>query len=357
MKAMSRQLDVRGCNGSQRPNEGAIGHEARGPIMTQDNPTEAVPSDGSVDIVIVNWNSGRQLQRVLASVQRHADIDTTKAFVVDNDSSDGSQRVSMASLQTILLQQDSNLGFARACNIGANAGRGRFILFLDPDAEIVDRSIQTAVAFLNEKDNASFGICGIHLYGEEGATQKHCVRFPTARSFIGQSLGLDVLFPSAFQPMFMTDFDHEESRPVDHVIGAFYLIRREVFDALGGFDERFFVYLEDLDLSLRASRAGWRTYYLAQASAFHKGGGTSEQVKARRLFYSLRSKLLYAFKHFSTLPALAVMAVTLFVEPFARTARAGLRRSRSEFGETLSAYGLLFADMPRLIPLFLRGRA
>ena len=98
-------------------------------------------------------------------------------------------------------------------------------------------------------------------------------------------LGLSRLSPH-FPGLFMRDWAHGDSRPVDHVMGAFTLMRRSLFDSLLGFDERFFMYLEDLDFSLRAGRAGWRSFYLAEARVYHKSGGTSEQIKGRRAVLS-----------------------------------------------------------------------
>jgi GT2 family glycosyltransferase len=145
----------------------------------------------------------------------------------------------------------------------------------------------------------------------------------------------------------MAEWDHKQTRPVDHVIGAFFLVRRELFEALEGFDERFFVYLEDLDFSYRAYQSGWRSVYLGDVQAFHAGGGTSNQIKARRLFYSLRSRLLYSFKHFSWIGASAVLIATLLVEPLSRSVLALLRRSWPGLKETWAAYGMLWQWLPR----------
>ena len=138
-----------------------------------------------------------------------------------------------------------------------------------------------------------------------------------------------------------------QSRPVDHVIGAFYLIRRPLFEQLGGFDERFFVYLEDLDLSARVHRAGHGIAYLAEAVGLHHGGGTSEQVKPQRLAYALESRIVYAFKHFTTISALAVAIVTLGIEPFPRLLRAIRRRSLTDARETGRGFMLLWRRVLR----------
>jgi GT2 family glycosyltransferase len=133
------------------------------------------------------------------------------------------------------------------------------------------------------------------------------------------------------------------------VIGAFFLVRKSVFEELGGFDERFFVYLEDLDFSYRAAKAGWGSYFLSSVRIFHHGGGTSHQIKARRLFYSLRSRLLYGFKHFSIPGGAGSGLVCLLIEPFVRSFHALLRGSTSTIIETLQAYGMLYRSLPRVL--------
>ncbi|HUR35332.1 MAG TPA: glycosyltransferase family 2 protein, partial [Vicinamibacterales bacterium] len=168
-------------------------------------------------------------------------------------------------------------------------------------------------------------------------------RFPTVATTINKALGLDRLMPSMFASYLMEDWDHAESRPVDHVIGAFYLVRTGVFRTLGGFDEAFFVYFEDLDFSLRASRAGWQSFYLTTAQAFHKGGGTSEQIRSTRLFYALRSRLLYARKHFSRAGALMVAACTLVLEPAVRLAACLVGGSPTGIRETIGAFRMLWS--------------
>jgi GT2 family glycosyltransferase len=132
------------------------------------------------------------------------------------------------------------------------------------------------------------------------------------------------------------------TRDVDQVIGAYFMIRRPLFDALGGFDERFFVYFEEVDLSLRARHAGYRSVYFHDARAYHRGGLSSDQVKAARLYYSLRSRLLYAWKHFSPIQAWFVMAVTFGVEWPARALAAGVRRGGAP-EETAAAFRQLRA--------------
>jgi hypothetical protein len=152
----------------------------------------------------------------------------------------------------------------------------------------------------------------------------------------------------------MTTWDHRESRAVDHVMGAFYLIRRRLFESLKGFDERFFVYLEDLDLSYRAYQAGWHSFYLAEIKAYHKGGGTSEQIKSVRLFYSLRSRILYGFKHFRRWTASGLMLGTLFLEPLIRSSWSLARFTLRELSETMQAYWMLWRGIPGVMRMLRR---
>lgn len=300
-------------------------------------------------IVIVNWNAGPLLGRCVESVERWGAAEVDRIVVVDNGSVDGSADFECPGLPLSIDRTGQNLGFAAGSNRGARGAAAPYLLFLNPDTELREGVFARVLEFMDGPDGERAGICGIRLVGEDGRTQRHCARFPGWRSFVGHSLALTKVFPRAFPPIGLEEFDHESSRDVDHVIGAFYVIRRELFEALGGFDERFFVYLEDIDLSRRAALAGWRCRYLAEATAFHKGGGTSEQVKAHRLFYSLRSRLLYAFKHFSAPAAWTVLVATLLAEPLSRLALAAARRSRDEAGATLLAYRMLYGDLGNVL--------
>lgn len=303
-----------------------------------------------IDIVIVNWNSGDQLWRAVNSLAEFGAGAVNEVVVVDNASSDDSlQRVEAYTgerpFALRVIRNQTNLGFGAACNQGASLTRSEFLLFLNPDAALFADTLPKAMAYMRDSRNARVGICGVQLFDEQMRLSRSCARFPDVRKFLAHAVGLDRVSPKLGH--LMTDWDHMETREVDHVIGAFFLVRRKVFDAVGGFDEQFFVYLEDLDFSHRAHMGGWRSVYLASAQAFHAGGGTSRQVKARRLFYSLRSRLLYAFKHFSWMGAMLVLLSTLLVEPISRSLLALLRRSWSGFKETWAAYGMLWRWLPQ----------
>jgi len=304
-----------------------------------------------VEIVVVNWNSGAQLRRCLDSMQQASreGLELARVVVVDNASSDGSaERLDFPDLPLEVIRNTSNRGFAAGCNQGVRGSRADYLLFLNPDTALERNSVAAPIAFLERPENAHIGICGVRLVDEGGRVSRSCARFPTPGHLAGRCVGLDRLFPRLFPDHFLSEWDHGESRVVDQVMGAFFLVRRGVFALLGGFDARFFVYFEELDFSYRAQQAGFSSYFLATTQAMHRGGGCSEQVKAVRLFYALRSRILYSYKHFGWVPATGVLLATLLGEPFSRVMLAAAHGSLREMRETLRAYGMLWRNLPSL---------
>ncbi len=293
----------------------------------------------NVTAVVVNWNSGTQLLECLNSLQNVCPI-----VVVDNSSTDGSCDGVSALDNVKVIAAKYNLGFGMASNLAASHAQTEYLLFLNPDAAVFPGTLERALSAMEEPAYSNVGICGVQLVDATNAVARSCARFPSSAMFAAQALGLDKFIPQL--GLLMSDWPHNSTQHVDHVIGAFFLVRTELFKSLQGFDERFFVYLEDLDFSLRAKQAGWGSLYLADVQAFHKGGGTSDQIKARRLFYVLRSRLLYANKHFGFWGSLVTFLSTLLLEPVSRSVLALVRRSRSDLKETWQAYGMLLRWLP-----------
>ncbi|WP_082925946.1 glycosyltransferase family 2 protein [Halomonas sp. G11] len=302
-----------------------------------------------IDIVIVNWNSGHQLKECVDSVIIHNNGEVSQIIVVDNGSTDDSANAIEALPYVDVIRTGQNLGFGAACNLGAKTGKSPYILFLNPDTLLEADSISVPLAYMERRENEKIGICGIQLVDEQGKVNHTCAHYPTLRRLVSSALGLDKLPSLKGSGVHMKDWDHLSSCAVDHVMGAFYLIRREVFEQVGGFDERFFVYLEDVDLSKVVKDNGWYCWYLKEAKAFHAGGGTSRQVKANRLFYSLRSRLLYAFKHFPRWQAWLLVTVTNVVEPFTRSTWCLLRGDIAGVKHTWAAYRMLWLSMVHIL--------
>ena len=245
-------------------------------------------------------------------------------------------------LPLTIVRNATNRGFGAACNQGAAAGRADYLLFLNPDVYVGAAPLSVPLRFLEDPANADVGVAGIQLRDASGHVARSCTRQPTPAMFWARIVGLDAIAPSLVPSWFMTDWDHASTREVDHVIGAFYVIRRRLFERLRGFDERFFVYLEDLDVSVRARASGSRVVFLADTYAEHTGGGTSDQVKASRIAYSLHSRIRYGFKHFGPATATLLAAGTLVIEPFPRLARALARGSASEARDTCVGFARLW---------------
>lgn len=313
-----------------------------------------------IDVIIVNWNTGQQLRECLQALSdsRRDGYILSRVVVVDNASGDGSASdLNSFSLPLRLIQNAENRGFAAACNQGAESSVADYLLFLNPDTRLYPDTLARSVACMEVAENSRIGILGVQMVDENGAVLRHCTRLLATRYFMNVMLGLNYLSPARFPAHAHEEWDHLESRPIEHVIGAYFFMRRSLFAKLDGFDERFFVYYEDVDLSLRTSQAGSMVYYLASARCFHACGGSSKQVKARRLFYILQSRIFYAFKNFATWNAIGLSMATLFVEPVSRLARAIATGSIREAGETVHGYCLVWLALPRILSSeFLRKR-
>ena len=291
-------------------------------------------SNKPISIVIVNWNAGSQLLDVVQSIKAfHHDL-VEAVIIVDNASSDNSlsmvEELSLLPFDLKIIRNTQNLGFGKACNQGAR---------------LVTSSLNVPYEYMQNPQHVDVGVTGIMLIDENNQIGRSCARFPTLFGFFLQALGLNRL-PSLQQySLHMADWPHDKTRQVDHVLGAFYLMRCELFNKINGFDEDFFVYLEDLDLSLRVNHQGYRSMYLAEAQAFHAGGGTSRQVKVHRLFYSLRSRLIYGFKHFTYWQAWILVLLTVGVEWFPRCVLALFTSGWEGVSNTCRAYGMLWRDL------------
>lgn len=299
----------------------------------------------SLRIVIVNWNTGDQLRDCLASLTQTSrnSFTLSSIVIVDNASTDGSvEGLDGFDLPLTFFQNGENRGFGAACNQGAAGSDEDYILFLNPDTRAFKNSLEAPLRFMNSSARKNIGICGIRMVDEDGNVQKHCSPFPSPGEMIATSFGLHILTGGRLSGRFIRNMDYSRSQVVDQVIGAFFLIRRPLFEQLAGFDERFFVYFEEVDLAKRASKMGYANYYYAEAEIYHRGHGSSSQALGKRLFYSLRSRILYGFKHFGRLPAFSVALTTLLVEPLFRLLSAILKLSWKNIKGVFEGYALLY---------------
>ena len=306
--------------------------------------------DDFLDIIIVNWNSSTQLRRCVDSILSSTIKIPGKLIIVDNCSTDCSIKSLNGITDIQILQPQENMGFGGGCNLGDAQGDAFFILFLNPDIQFPPDSLKKLVDFLNSpKLLPEVGIIGVQLQNPDGSIQKNIARFPRFKELFPRMIGLDRICPRIFKPHFVNELDYTKNQLVDQVPGAFFLVRRSCFEQLGGFDKRFFMYYEDVDFSYRAHQAGWNTQYLADVKVFHGGGGTTESIKDKRLFYSLRSRVLFVGKHIGRWQALVVIFATLTIEFLARCVRAVLLLSLGELTATLKGFGFFMRSLPETL--------
>lgn len=300
-----------------------------------------------LDVVIVDWNAHELVSKCIAALDRVAtELPSLNVIVVDNASTGRSPDALQASNFPVqVIRNSTNVGFAAASNQGAALGAAARILFLNPDVVVTSAdALLSPLAFLAQEGHASAGICGIQLRDEKGAVSRTLSPFPTPTRAFGWMTALDRIAPRLFPPHFFPVSAHFESRSVDSVMGAFFVIRRNLFDRLGGFSTRFFLYYEDVDLCRRAKNAGYSTWYLGDASVIHEGCGTTRNIRARRYFYSTRSRIIYGLRHFSPVWAYLTAMGWLLIDPVVRLLFAIATLSPQRLSETVKGTAMLWRD-------------
>jgi hypothetical protein len=304
----------------------------------------------SVQVVIVNWNTGGCLRACLASLATSTGAHLQRLTVVDNASEDRST----AGLETMplplrLLRNARNVGFAAGSNQGAAGAAADYILFLNPDTRLFEDTLSTMVDFMESPSAARIGICGAQIVDGEGQPTISCARFPSLPILFGKMTRLNRISPRLFRGHHLTAAETAQSQVVDQVIGAAFLVRRDLFERLGGFDERYFLYFEEVDFALRARDLGSGSYFLKEARVFHAEGRSSGNCPEMRLYHSLRSRLLFAYRHWPRRQAHALVTLTLIVELPARLARGCMHGDRRDLAATLAGSRRLIGELPRLM--------
>jgi N-acetylglucosaminyl-diphospho-decaprenol L-rhamnosyltransferase len=236
----------------------------------------------SLDVVIVSYRSRELLRRCLDSLRAHPPQIPMKIVVVDNDSRDGTAEMVAADHPEVeLISSSANVGFAAATNLGAARGEAPFLLALNPDTAVTAGALDTVLATIRSHSEAA--VVGARLLREDGTLDHASKRsFPTPLSALGHFTGVGRR-PGARGRLAAYRAPEVESGPVDAVNGAFMLMRRGAFEQLGGFDEGYWMYMEDLDLSYRLAQAGWLSWYEPAATVTHVKGGTVGGERSVRL--------------------------------------------------------------------------
>lgn len=287
--------------------------------------SQSVPD---LSVIIVNWNVRELLRRCLQSIagsdalfiaaktpQQPASRGprwTAEVIVVDNASTDDSVAMLAEAFPWVrVLANPTNAGFTRGNNQGLAISRGQYVLFLNPDTELAADALQQMLLYAAVQPQV--GIIGPQLRYGDGSLQSSRRRFPTLATFFLESTVLQRWWPRhrVLSRYYMLDRPDDAVSEVDWVVGACMLVRRAVLNQIGGFDEGFFMYSEELDLCRRAVTAGWRVVYLPTAVVTHYEGKSSEQVVAARHIRFHRSRVRYVRKYHGATAALAVRSFVL----------------------------------------------
>ncbi len=252
-----------------------------------------------LSVVIVNYKVRELLSQTLRSLREAEGYNWTEVIVVDNDSQDGSAEMIAAHFPEVeWIGLKRNVGFGKGCNIGAAGARGEFLLMLNPDTIVSSDTLTKGVAFF--ANHAKAGLVGPKVLNQDGSFQWQCRRsFPTPVNALAYMLGLHRLFPQNrnFGAYAMTWAEEGKEMVVDAVSGSCFFIPTALYNEIGGFDEAFFMYGEDLDICAQVAARGYEVWYSPITEIIHfKGKSSAQKLLATRIaFY--KAMLIFSNKH------------------------------------------------------------
>lgn len=254
-----------------------------------------------LSIIIVNYNVEHFLEQCLISVRKASQGIKTEVFVVDNNSVDGSVEMLRKKFpEVILLANKSNVGFAKANNQAIRRAKGQYVLLLNPDTVVEDDTFVKVIDFMDEHPEA--GGLGVKMVDGSGKFLPESKRgLPTPATAFYKIFGLSALFPHSkrFSKYHLGYLSEDEIHVVDVLAGAFMLIRKETLEKTGVLDEDFFMYGEDIDLSYRISKAGYKNYYFPETRIIHYKGESTKKSSVNYVMVFYRAMVIFAQKHFT----------------------------------------------------------
>lgn len=251
-----------------------------------------------LSVIIVNWNTKELLLEAVRSIYDNAPHFPFEVIVVDNGSRDGSPQALRGAFPHVhLIENQENLGFARAVNQAMEVAKGRYLLLFNSDARALPETIEPLWRFMEERPDAA--IAGPQLLDPDGTKQNSIAPFPSLATELLNKRFLRFLLPTRF-PGKEREYSHPI--PVDSLVGACMMVRRKAVEEVGGLDEGYFLFLEETDWCWRMWERGWKVYFVPQAKAVHLQGGSVAAVRAeakieyyrsRYRFFRLRKKRSY----------------------------------------------------------------
>jgi GT2 family glycosyltransferase len=266
-----------------------------------------------ISFVIVSWNSVQYLLACIDSIYKTVRGLTFEVIVVDNGSSDGSPQAVRRSFPGVrLVVSNENLGFGKANNVGMVESKGRYICLANSDTVLLDDSAEELFSFM--EDHQDVGLAGPMVLNADRSYQASCRKNPSLWDYAVECFGVNALFKEsiALGGQFIRHLPLDVASPVDILSGCFLFARRTAVDIVGMFDERFYIYSEDLDWSMRFHAAGWKVMYYPPSRVIHHGGASSHLQPIRFYIEMYRSKLLLWSKYHGALSRGFLLVVLLF---------------------------------------------
>jgi len=255
-----------------------------------------------LSIIIVNYNVKEFLLNLLHSIEKASEHLTKEIIIVDNASDDGSVEFIRSKFPSvILIDNKTNVGFGKANNQGLAVAKGEYILLINPDTVVSEDTFEKMIAFFNSHPEA--GLAGCKILNSDGSLQLACRRsFPGPWTSFTKVTGLSTLFPNSrlFAKYNLTYLDENKTYEVDAISGSFMMMKKEVYEKTGGFDEQFFMYGEDLDLCYRIKKAGFKVYYVHTSRIIHYKGESTKRssLDETKIFYD--AMYVFVKKHFAS---------------------------------------------------------
>jgi len=259
----------------------------------------AIKSARLLSIIIVSYNVKYFLEQCLYSVQKAVSGIAAEIIVIDNNSTDKSVDYLQKTFSDVqFIANKENTGYAKANNQGWQMAAGKYVLFLNPDTILSEDSLLQSMQVLDQHDN--IGALGVHMLDGSGCFLPESKRgFPSPRASFFKLSGLINIFPrsAAIARYYLGNLPEKQSNEIDVLTGAYLMVKKEVLEKTGGFDERFFMYGEDIDLSYRIKQAGYKNFYLAGTSIIHfKGESTKKDMAYTKRFY--KAMRIFVEKHY-----------------------------------------------------------
>ncbi len=264
-----------------------------------------------VSIVIANWNAKSHLSKCLSSIEASDASVTTETIVVDNASADGSAAMVRERFPWVaLLENTTNLGFARANNLGIARTTGRYLCLMNSDVVVDRRALGLLVRFMDARPRV--GLVGPRVFYPDGTLQPTCRHFPAFVNLLARALALDNISPRLAWYDKVTLAASDRERSVDVLTGCLCMARQSALPAVGLLDERFFFYSEDVDWCRRFHAAGWDVCFYPEAEAVHAKSASSSAAPRRFAIEMQRSQTQYFRKHYSRPAVVYFMLVGIF---------------------------------------------